>query len=261
MNMKKKALAALMICGACIAANAQYNYTSEDQLQQQLEAETAANQRNYRSNIIDDIWSNNSYTYLGYVASNSSVTGHDITKVNEDGKFGFFMTQGTSFLFPSHPLANHLKIGFDMNWFDISAAKYNGDKSLLSQGYHDVNRWSILIGAFGIGPHISVAPFTGLYNQVSSIRISAWAHYQPTFGMYLTNFDGDNNLQMAYCNTFQVGAKLFWKFIGVGIEKDWSSGKFKVPSGGYGYDSDIFRHKEKVLRHFDSTRFFIAFSF
>lgn len=209
---------------------------------------------------LDEIWSHNRYTNLGYSFSNTHTSD-----VSEKGKFGFFLTKGTSFLYPSEPFLDHFKVGFDINWIDLSFAKYDSDlKHIIrdeSGTNKNVSRWNVMIGLFGVGPNITVAPLTSLYNDASFLKVSVYFHYQPIYGMYLTSFNDRTEFSGAYCNMFQIGGRISYKNVGLGIEGFWGSGKFKQLDTDKTIYGNLYPTKDKIMRHFSNTRLYISFTF
>ena len=222
------------------------------------------------------IWGKGRYTHISYAIAQTGTDFEDVQKA----QFGFAVTKGATFLFPKTPLWGHVKFGFDVNWVDISMAKYKSSSLWdvdLSQEVDDnddewgalsdlmnVGRWSIMIGALGVGPNISATPFASFNNAAKYIKTSIYFHYQPTFGMYLVSDKDDTEASMAYCNMFQFGGCIQWKFIGIGIEGHWGSGKFKqLDFEGDDYEGNFFegKHSNKINRKFASTRIYLSLSF
>ena len=222
-----------------------------------------------------DIWGKGRYFNIGYSIAQTAPENSYIDK----GKFGVSITKGTTYLFPKTPFANMVKVGFDVNWMDISVAKYkatagwenefldeNYDNDYDNDGDFDINigRLSLLVGAFGIGPNVTVAPFASFNNQARFLKASLYFHYQPTFGAYMVLDDGDMEASYAYCNMFQFGGKIQWKFIGVGIEGHWGSGKFKQLEFDMEDEyNDFFGESStgKINRRFANTRIYLSLSF
>lgn len=265
------------------------NYSTErgDSLQQALENANMELDKMQKKEKYKEIWRKGRYTEIGYAVAQ---TGTDFEPV-EKGKFGFFLRKGTSFLFPGTPLAGMVKVGFDVNWFDLSVAKYksssiSGDSNwgniggdiYTDDGYYgdddddefmdkfsNLGRWGIMIGAFGIGPNVTVAPFSMFNNAARFLKASIYFRYQPTFGVYLVSEDGELEASYSYCNMFQFGGKIMWKAIGLGIEGHWGSGKFnqlgfEADEDDYG---DVFEttSSDKITRRFANTRIYLTFSF
>lgn len=226
----------------------------------------------------DDIWGKGRYTNISYVFAQ---TGTDFSPVDK-GKYGVALTKGTTYLFPKEAFAGYVKVGFDVNWLDVTFARYNSgvegdwDSALPGQnlgsnegGIFDVDkflnlgRYGLQIGAFGIGPNVTVAPFNTFDNAARELKASIYFHYQPTVGAYLVSEDGDIDASFAYCNMFQLGGKITWKFIGLGIEGHWGSGNFKQIGGNFDDWGGFFGESSssKVKRKFANTRLYVSFIF
>lgn len=296
----KKIIAAIITAMTFSLGSFAQDYTSEREADLQATLDNANQELDelQQKQKYKEIWRKGRYTDIGYAIAQ---TGTDFTPTDK-GKFGFFLRKGTSFLFPGKPIAGLVKVGFDINWFDISVAKYksadwgtdsnwdeigNSGQDDDDYGYDDddegfgdimdkfsnLGRWNIMIGAFGIGPNVTVAPFSMFNNAARFIKASIYFHYQPTFGMYLVSEDGEMEASFAYCHMFQFGGKITWKSIGLGIEGHWGKGKFK-PLGfgdfgfgdeeednGYNEVFDTGSSSDKITRHFANTRIYLTFSF
>lgn len=227
-----------------------------------------------------EVWGKGRYLDLGYSWSETAADGENVNS----GKFGFFLRKGTTFLFPRTEgwLGNILKVGFDINWGDVNIAKYdngynwngiqsdnwdaivsdNGDEgTILGINPNKIGKWGIMLGAFGVGPNVSIAPFAHMDNRARFIRASIYFHYQPTLGMYLVSNDGETEISYAYCNMFQFGGKIKWKAFGLGIEGHWGSGKFKPIDFDENVENNQLSSGGRYKRKFASTRLYLSFSF
>lgn len=277
--MKKIIIMAAACLAGVLAVNAQtYSDTyinREDSLQYELDRRDAQIRDMAQREANSKIWGKGRYTNIGFSIAQ---TGTKFEK--EVGQFGFSLTKGTTYLFPKQPFWNILKVGFDVNWVDVSFAKYKStdtdwdnafEGSMLPdemQEFEDmlnIGRWGVLVGAFGIGPNVTVAPFSTFDNAARYLKASLYFHYQPTFGMYLRSEDGDMEGSYAYCNMFQFGGKITWKFIGLGIEGHWGSGNFKNLSFEDNEFQDWFGEKttgsDKIRRKFANTRIYLSLIF
>lgn len=228
-----------------------------------------------------DIWKEKKYLKVSYDIAQTQIEGSSV----EDGKWGFGLTTGRTWLFPKAPVANIFKFGFDVNWLDFHIAKYSSANSgfNMPEGWNDyedednflstlsnMGRMSLNIGIIGLGPNISFAPFSNSWGPQKYFKGSLYFHYQPTFGVYMVSEDGDMDAAYAYCNMFQFGGQISWKFIGIGIEGYWGSGKFKPIMAEFGGDileGDIRDElglpafNNKFTRKFATTRLFVSFNF
>ncbi|MDE5634342.1 MAG: hypothetical protein K2I51_06730, partial [Muribaculaceae bacterium] len=145
-----------------------------------------------RRNIDKAIWSPGRFTKLGF---NFASTGDGFNAVDKS-QYSFTLSKGASYMFPSRPVAGMLKFGFDMTWFDFTFTKYKtpsygvggGWTSEIEHdydnGYYDdeeedfdlnLGRMSLSLGALGIGPRVSIAPFSGMNNAcaISAARFTS----------------------------------------------------------------------------------------
>lgn len=290
--MKKIITCIVAATAICLNANAQTDTTGNDESLEQELFDTRAELNDLKQKQRNkEIWGKGRYTNIGYAIAQ---TGTDFEPV-EKGKFGFFLRKGASYLFPGKPLWGMVKVGFEINWFDFSAAKYKSgdfgfsdddwniqpDDSDDDEGYGiedlseqlNIGRWSIMLGAFGIGPNVTVAPFSMFNNASRFIKASVYFRYQPTFGIYLMSEDGEMDASYSYCHMWQFGGKITWKAIGIGIEGNWGQGKFKQIGSLFGDSEDEYGEgynevfeggatsSGKITRKFANTRFYLTFSF
>jgi hypothetical protein len=221
------------------------------------------------SNESKAIWGKGRYTNIGYTFSQTAAENQPIDK----SQFSGFIRKGASYLFPGHALGNVVKIGFDINWFEVSTSKYkstdvissNWDDEAFEDGESEllnIGRWNIMLGAFGIGPNVTVAPFASLNNGARFLKASIYFHYQPTMGAYLVSESGETDISYAYCHMWQFGGKITWKNFGIGIEGYWGKGKFNRLALDEDEDENIsFNTSDKVNRKFANTRLYLNFSF
>ncbi|MDE5662461.1 MAG: hypothetical protein K2I37_00285 [Muribaculaceae bacterium] len=263
--MKKIILSLLLLAAGIGMASAQYDYSSASRLDSIENALASANSRlaQLRADSVHQaVWRTGRYFNVGYsIASTSS----DVYN-KESSKYGFFLSKGTSYVFPRKtPIGGVLKLGFDVRWFDLQFASYgkfdrtnqytsynhnsnsgyqgwvsdmignnvSGDADIDCPRTTEFNHMSMMLGALGVGPTLTVAPLTFMDNQAASLRLNLYFHYQPTFGcnLYHTNTqykdykESDLLAEMGYVNMFDWGFKLQWKTFGLGMECRWGSGK------------------------------------
>lgn len=234
-----------------------------------LEIERLNREKNWNS-----IWGKGKYTMLSY-APTANVKAEGL---KEKASFSFAITKGNSYFFPKRPIAGLLKVGFDVRWTDIQVTKYKkrnfvtsdnwnadggntgGDDDygdILSK-FNNLGVWDLHIGAFGIGPVVSVAPFSMMDNAAKYLRATLYFHYQPTFGLHLVSDEGDINSSMAYCNIFDFGGKIQYRRVALGVESRWGSGKYSQIAVLNSSDDEDSR--PKIKRDFSSFRVYIAFT-
>lgn len=231
----------------------------------------------------DPIWGKGRFFRLGYA---SVQTGDGMNPV-EKNKYGFFLTKGTSYLFPKQPIAGLMKVGVDAVWFDAQVSKYKSPydntvwtndfdyddviydddddddipgMDMLNKLIDNVGHLSMTMG-MGIGPVVTVAPFAlSNVKVMKPLKASVYFHYCPTFAMYARIDSGDVEMATGFCNMMDFGFNLMYRAIGVGVEGHWGNGKFKPLDfesifGGESLGSDRYK------RSFANTRVYIQFRF
>lgn len=312
----KKLLIALSLCSAYTgAAVAQYNYSSASRLDSIENALSSANARVAvikADSIHSSIWAKGTSFNIGY---SSQSTSTDIYQ-RQDAQFGLFIDFNHSYLFPKKKAwGNVVKIGLNVRWLDVDFAKYgafaraiqpkgassdnyNGwvtamENKKPSEGqdpnYTKFNQMTILAGMFGIGPTVTVAPFSFMQNAASPLTINFYFHYQPTLGVNMYQVQnvyapqgsdpiageakGDKQLcfELGYVSLMDLGFRIKWRFIGIGVEGRWGSGKLKnttytptinTPSYFAGTPILVNGTSEKnYTRKFGETRVYLDFAF
>ena len=250
--MKKIFAAIFAALTITFAASAQTDYNDTEQ-PTLGEANDELNELQLKQKY-KQIWRKGRYLDLGYSIAQ---IGNDYEPVSK-GKFGFFLRKGTSYLFPGKPLWGLVKVGFDINWFDLSVAKYKsanwGDNTTgwgsIGNSGKDDNDYDSDDEDFGFDAD-------GLMGTLD--------------GVYPVSEDGELEASYSYCHMFQFGGKIQWKAIGLGIEGHWGHGKFKQIGFGDMFDegegdkSEFFgpeaSSSDKLTRRFANTRIYLTFSF
>lgn len=210
------------------------------------------------------IWGKGRFLRLGYAFTQTMPAGGRV----ENGKYGFFLTKGTSYLFPKKALGGLVKIGVDAIWFDTQFAQYkspydgwgeipSGDPD----EFMNIGRYALSFG-MGVGPNVSIAPFAiSSVNIMKPLRISLYFHYAPTGMLYMKSESGDMEVSAAFCNMLKFGGTLTYRRVGVGVETFWGRSKFKpMTFDDYIEDTGILA-TEKYTRKFANTHFFVQFAF
>lgn len=196
--------------------------------------------RDYYENIV---WGRGRYTALGFSLWGNTDT-RSLPRYNTS--FGVSFSQGTSYLFPKgRGFGSFIKPGLDVRWVDVELMTYDSK----------MKRMSLLAGLCGIGPAVSIAPFSWTNNMMASFKIQIYGHYQPTFGLMAVREtaadrdDGDRikrqkkeswGFKHGYVHGIDFGVKLQWRRLAAGVEY----------RRGIGY-----------RRTFSSTRLMIYYSF
>lgn len=272
----------MLTAAAAISVNAQTGDAQRaDSLQAALDDMTAQIET---EKLNKKIWGKGRFTRIGYAIAQ---TADEYSPV-EKSKFSFFLTKGTTYLFPNKPIAGLLKIGLDAVWFDIQATKYNSPYSSLDwtsefieepttspeYGYEDesegldldlnIGCWGVSMG-MGIGPNVSVAPFAlTSIKALQPMRVSLYFHYAPTMQLYLKSQDGDVELSSAFCHMMNFGGTLTYRAIGIGFEGRWGKGKFKPLDFSSIMEEEGNSESlgtDKYTRRYANSRIYIQFRF
>lgn len=202
-------------------------------LQTQIAQKEQELNRIKRDNRNEELWAKGRYTNIGYMFDQATLDYDKSMKYKS--LFGITLTQGTTFYLHKRPIGNFLKFGLDVNWIDFSFGqyKYNGPHNqYIPSSEYDQKYWAFFIGIAGFGPRITFAPFGTSSKDIAYLKIAAYAHYQPTIG--LSYYDGyREHIPTKYDNVFQVGARISYKAIGFGVEKDWVIGDFDGDKAKY----------------------------
>lgn len=233
----------------------------------------AENQKLAQEKKWNGIWGKGRYTMLAYSLS-SSVTAAGV-KTKAD--ISVALAKGNQYFFNKRPFGDIVKIGLDVRWFDLNFVKYKNTEYEITDGWIEGN-WSdgidadlgfldrfanlgiydVHISAFGIGPVVSIAPFSHLNNAARYFRTTLYFHYRPTFGMHLVSDDGEIETSMAYCNMMDFGGKFQYRYISLGLESNWGNGKYSQISSYFESDDKAISPKK---RKFSNFRIYIAFAF
>ena len=223
-----------------------------------------------RDRVNKKVWGRNKYFLIGYSSLETQVEGGFINK----NKFGFHIVNGHTYMFPGKPICNLFKVGIDLRFADAEVSKLKND-GLFSDNWSgsgdsngdsdsfldDLGCWTITAGV-GIGPVVTVTPFSFVNNSARFLKASLYFHYRPSAGVYFVSQDGETDASWAFCNMFDFGGRLTWKMIGVGIGGSWGNGKFKpLIDLTDEEDSNPGLTAEKYKRKFASTRIYVSFTF
>lgn len=277
----KKIFTVILLLGATVCAWAQDLAQQADSLAimreeiNQLKSDYADLKNDEENNKkLDEtkrIWKRNKFFRVGYAATSSSFQGF-----KQDNKGGVFFNFGTSFLYPKQPIANFLKVGFDVIWFDFTygTLKNNGyrygDFNLGyddDYGYDDDEDYDMdfkmkptfLTMTMGIGPNVTATPFYMMDNALKELKVRLYGHYRPGVTVYFVSEDGDTEAAWAYTGWWDFGVNFSWKVIGVGVEGSWGNGNFKSLVSDFDEDEDTVYRNGK--RSFASCRVYLSLNF
>ncbi len=264
----KRILTLAMVAISVIAAFAQASTES-----------TLTAQRDSLQNILDQqqaekrtksIWGKGRYLNIGYATTDFAPDDESPTRSN----WSFFLSKGTTYLFPHNPLGGMVKLGLDMRWFDVQASKLKSfdqsewssviDKTTNNNYDSDddadfeipnIGKYVVNVGV-GIGARATVAPFSSFNNYARFLKASIYFHYRPTYSAYLLSEEGDIEVAYGFFNMFDFGGNINYRFISLGIEGNWGNGKMKTLV----FDDEL-GESDKIKHKLASTRFYISFAF
>ena len=268
----KRIFTSIIMAGAMLCVSAQ-NYASEvDSLQSALTAANARLERvaeQERKANEKSIWGRGRYTKIGYSFAQTKLEGANV----EDGKFGIFAQKGTNYRV-GPVIADVLRFGIDAVWFDLNFNSYKSPSTAEGNwtapivpdpdySYDDdenqfnIGRMAATAG-MGLGPSVTVAPFARFDNKnLRCLRASLYFHYVPSAGAYIMSEDGDAEFSWAFCNMFEFGGMVTWKWISLGVEGHFGSGKFKhLEFEG----ESLGAGDSKFTRKFANTRLYLSFA-
>lgn len=231
---------------------------------------------NEQQNEIAKIWKRNKFFRIGYAGTASSFKGY-----TWDNKGGVFFNFGTSFLYPKQPVANCLKFGFDVIWFDMTYGTLKSNDSVYDWGDYDDYRSSrayydddydydddegtgftlkptFLTMTMGIGPNITATPFYMMDNALRELKVRLYGHYRPGVTAFLVSENDEMEAAWAYTGWWDFGINFSWKLIGIGVEGSWGSGNFKSLVSEFDEEMGDSRSGK---RSFSSCRAYISLNF
>ncbi len=185
-----------------------------------------------------------------------------------NSKFGGMMKYDRTFFLHRKPIAGIVKIGLDAVWTDLTIVKLDADNgsrtdnwnSLTSDNEDDntynIGMWTATY-SMGIGPSVTIAPFAKCNGGIKYLKAKVYGHYKPSYTAQLISEDGDLDAKGAFCNMFEIGGKITYKLIGVGVEGNWGNGKFDT------FMNEIFTYSSgvKVKHKIANTRIYFSFNF
>ena len=236
----------------------------------------------------NQVWGRGRYTSLGFLLLGNT---DNESLPREYTSFGLYLNKGTAYLFPhGRGFGSFIKVGIDARWVDIEMTVYERTHRELT--YSSVSaksgvtrypaqvlmrRIGLIGGLCGIGPVVSIAPLSWTNNGMSSIKLTAYAHYMPSYafnfyrgtpadtdGKSIKNMNrGSWVTESAYVHMLDFGARLQWSRFGVGIESRRGTGIFPDrfyhlhPATPFRLNNDGSRYR----RTFRSTRLTLSLTF
>lgn len=191
-----------------------------------------------------------------------------------NSKYGGMLKFDRTFFLHRKPVAGIMKFGLDLvlstnvakldvdgsgnrtsNWDSLEddSYYYYDDDDDDDESSYNIGMWT-LTGSIGVGPSLTVAPFAKCNGGIKYLKAKIYGHYMPS---YTTQFylEGDESeAKSGFCNMFEFGGKIMYKVIGVGIDGNWGSGKFKSLISDSSSDAKI---KHKIA----NTRIYLSLNF
>lgn len=201
--------------------------------------------------------------------------------------WGITLQNGANYRLHKNPILKTVAFNIDFNWMDLSAAHYakvdGGEKKVIDNnnygqqnqeyGYYyssefyapfNSEKYNISYG-MGIGPSITVAPFTHTKIQaLYHLKFNAYFHIGYNASLLLiTNDEGESasasginglSLDFGHGLYYEFGFDMSWKMIGFGFERRTTTYKYKA------LKSDIYRD-EKYTFDAASSRIFLQLRF
>ncbi len=201
----------------------------------------------------DAIWKRRRSWTFAYVDSKLSLP--DLDDSGElKSKFGAAMQFSNTYFLHKPAILGLAKIGIDAVWLDVNYAKYEKEYSFDSE--EEIERQQLEIG-MGIGPSLTIAPFSWMSNGLRYLKVTGYYHVTPSASIMF--LDGETN---AAFNLFQsAGAKLTYRRLSIGIEKRWGTAKYDsiipddVIEATGGEVSDKIKFETNSLRAYISLNF------
>jgi len=165
-----------------------------------------------------------------------------------DAKTGYDFQMGSQF-YLTPVIANHLKIGLDFSWLDLSYAAFKSD---IANGYTGI------ITVIGVGPVVSYAP-------IEELAISTYAKAMPSFNVRVGDEMVPNDLNIPVSQSvgrggFNInglwGLEIRYSLLDLGYEFNWGSSSMTEIGSKTGVDNTT-----KPTFKINNSRFYIGVRF
>lgn len=192
------------------------------------------------------------YTNIGYSIPTLSIdnSSRDLLKSN----VGVGFTTGRSYILHPKPIAGMIRIGIDATWVDLNYAnyKYQGPGAALLEDKPHIHQAEVGVG---FGPSVHVSP-------IADLGVHAYFRFNPSFSALIDNSDRDDLVVMGgYTSFFVAGGAVSWRFISLGAEARWGSGKYTRIKGGDEDDDSLIDISEKYRAKTGGMRVYLSFRF
>ena len=186
--------------------------------------------------------------------------------------FGVSLVKGTTYYLHPNALWGMVKFGIDWTQLDLNYAKLkeqfeiNPREQVSNEYLKELDVEDLNLGKHQLEYSMHVGPSVTV-NPINLLKIHAYFRYAPSFSAVICDNEyGDTQFSGAFGNFFVTGAAVAYKFISLGVEYRWGSGKYKT----YGYDAsavtddldtDDIITSTKSKMNTSSTRIFVSFRF
>lgn len=193
----------------------------------------------YSQNSNDTGKVRNKYINIGFATSTMEQDNFPKLKSN----YGVGFAVGKTFYLHKKNIANCLRLGVDVTWFDINYANYKIEHIT----YRRTDKYDYHQGEVSIhvGPSLTIT-------ITKDFNICGYFRYAPTFsGIYANDkFHGN------YASMFVGGASISYKVIGVGIESRFGNCKYNA----FSLDKTA-KNVDHVKTTINGYRAYISFNF
>ncbi|MCH5177888.1 MAG: hypothetical protein J1F25_07670 [Prevotellaceae bacterium] len=261
-----------------------------EQQQERLDALEAADKERAGNEAMDKIWKQKKRIGIG-IGSQKTRNLDDKSEPAFKSSLALSLQSTRTIFLHKKPIANIMKIGLDWG-VNLSFAKYKslsekdfaedwGDQDGFYDDYYgdydDDDYLGDMIsdlgyyhfeGGLAIGPSVQVTPFYSVGKGWEHLKAYTYFHVIPSYAGLLLSGDGDTELGSAYVTNFSWGIGVSYRFISIGFETKWGSGKYNTSAFNDDFDDDVFDdglgaifQNDKTKYKTTSSKFIISFCF
>ena len=250
-----------------------------DQQQARLNAVEQADLARNEENRLNKIWKQRKHLTIG-IGSQTLNNLDDKAAPATKSTSSFSLQFGKTFSLHKKPIANMLKIGLDWNSVDFHFAKYKTTPRV-SWDYDDDDDWDdgwddddwddddFSWGGLGlsnlgyyqidygmaIGPSVQIAPLYSVGKGFEYLKAYTYFHVIPSFSGLLLSDDDETSFGYGYVTNFSWGIGISYRFISVGFETRWGSGKYDTSAFNDDIDEDNFGGFGDIIQSGDKTKY------
>ena len=135
--------------------------------------------------------------------------------------FGAAFTVGKTYFLHKKPVAGMLRFGIDATWFDANYANYEVEYPY-DEEYDEIEKTNYHQVELGmqVGPSITISP-------LKKLNIQGYFRYAPSFSALYA----DEGVYGNYASLFVTGARVTYRFIGLGVEYRFGNSNYKEIGG------------------------------